>query len=362
MSEWDHFRALSPPQGWSPRGGQGKSPYPGTDGPCGTSSGSAVAVAANLVTVALGTDLDGAITCPSTTNSVVGIKPTVGVTSRSGVVPISDRLDTVGPMARTVADAVAVLDVIAGFDPRDSSATRAGEKFIPAGGFRQFLKADGLKGKRIGILSRRFDDFEEKSAEAATFARFFDIMRNKGATVMNDLEIRGVGQMSDPAASGEAAELLAEFKVSLEAYLADLISSPVRTLADIIAFNNHHKEEERMEEFGQIIFLESEKTKGVGPLEKSAINRMVRLSKEGMEMLMAEKGLDALVFPNNVIHHALAMGGFPLISVPAGYAESGAPFGITFAGAVGSDAKLIEIAYAFEQATRARKPPPPPLS
>ncbi|KAK8966948.1 hypothetical protein KSP40_PGU001241 [Platanthera guangdongensis] len=389
MSEWDHFRSLLPPQGWSPRGGQGKNPYPGTENPCGTSSGSAIAVAANLVAVSLGTDLDGAISCPAAFNSVVGIKPTVGLTSRSGIMPISPRLDTVGPMARTVADAAALLDVIAGIDPLDKGATEAAAKFIPNGGFLKYLNVEGLNGKRIGILRHPFvDQFLPGSLEEETFAGHFRLMSlpppvppsrfalhlpsqlppppwpslllfwQKGAIVFDNVELKNANIMLNQTESGETITLLAEFKLSLNSYLKDLVSSPVRSLADVIAFNNQNPTEERMKEFGQIIFLASEKTNGIGAAEKNAMSKMVQLRKEGIEDLMKEKSLDALIFSEGSAAHLMALGGYPIVSVPAGYSKSGSPFGISFAGLLGSDAKLIEIAYAFEQATKIRKSPP----
>ncbi|XP_020580787.1 putative amidase C869.01 [Phalaenopsis equestris] len=183
MSEWDNFRSPHSPQGWSPRGGQGRNPYSKTTSPCGTSSGCAIAVAANLAAVSLATDLVGAITCPAVVNSIVGIKPTVGLTGRSGMVPISPSLQTIGPMGRTVADAVALLDVIVGFDPLDAEATKAAERFIPKGGFRECLKEDGLKGKRIGILRHPyFDGYPVGSVEADTFDAHFRTMRIQAFT------------------------------------------------------------------------------------------------------------------------------------------------------------------------------------
>ncbi|KAH0452573.1 hypothetical protein IEQ34_019872 [Dendrobium chrysotoxum] len=343
MSEWDNFRSLEPKNGWCPRGGQGRNPYPSTDEPCGSSSGSAIAVAANLVTVSLGTDLDNAITCPAILNSVVGIKPTVGLTSRSGMVPISPRLQTIGPMARTMADTVTLLDVIVGFHPLDANATNAATRFIPIGGFHKSLKEDGLKGKRLGILRRQFsNEYQDESVEAKTFASHFQTIRLKGAILVDNIEMKNVEIMQNMNASGEVTLLLAEFKLSLNAYLKDLESSP-----------------ERMKEYGQIIFLASQQTSGIGDAEKIAIKRMAQLSKEGMEDLIQEKSLDAVVFPGFSLSHAMAIGGFPIISVPAGYNNSSAPFGISFAGLRGSDATLIEIAYAFEQATKVRKLPSP---
>ncbi|XP_020587270.1 putative amidase C869.01 [Phalaenopsis equestris] len=358
MSEWDNFRSLGPPQGWSPRGGQGRNPYSMTTNPCGTSSGSAIAVAANLVTVSLASDLVGSITCPAVVNSVVGIKPTVGLASRSGMVPISPRLQTIGPMGRTVADAVALLDVIVGFDPLDSEATNAAKKFIPEGGFHEFLKKDGLKGKRIGILRHPyFDIYPVGSMEAITFAEHFLTMRFKGAILVDNLKMRNAEIMENITANSEVVLLLAEFKLSLNAYLKDLVFSPVRSLADVIAFNKNHSIEEKMEEYGQIIFLASEKTDGIGVAENIALKLMTQFAQEGLEDLMKQNNLDAVLFPNHYASTSMALGAFPIISVPAGYNSNGEPFGISFAGLRGSDAILIEIAYAFEHATHVRNPP-----
>lgn len=177
MSEWANLRSLNAPNGWSARGGKGQNPYVAVADPCGSSSGSAIAAAAGMATATIGTETDGSIICPAAANSAVGIKPTVGLTSRAGVVPISPRQDTVGPIARTVADAVAVLDVIVGYDERDSDATSVASGFIPEGGYRQFLKEDGLEGKRLGILRKGFFRFAEGSLEEKVFESHFDVMR-----------------------------------------------------------------------------------------------------------------------------------------------------------------------------------------
>ncbi|KAH0463440.1 hypothetical protein IEQ34_008022 [Dendrobium chrysotoxum] len=357
MSEWANFRSLYAPNGWSARGGKGRNPYAAAVDPCGSSSGSAIAAAAGMAAATIGTETDGSIICPAAANSVVGIKPTVGLTSRAGVVPISPRQDTVGPIARTVADAVAVLDVIVGYDKRDAEATEAAAKIVPKGGYWQFLKEDGLEGKRVGILRKGFFRFAEGSLEEKAFASHFDVMRQKGAILVDNLEISNVSIILDPFKSGEEAALLAEFKLSLNAYLSELEISTVRSLADIITFNNEHKTEERIEEYGQDVFLAAENTNGLGAVERFAIKRMAELSEDGLERLMKKKKLDAVVTPDASGASILAIGGYPGISVPAGYASSGAPFGICFGGLKGSEPELIEIAYAFEQATKVRKPP-----
>ncbi|KAJ6809705.1 putative amidase [Iris pallida] len=216
MSEWAHYRSWHIPSGWSARGGQGRNPYVLSAGPCDSSSGSAIAVAANMVSVSLGTETAGSIICPSARNSVVGIKPTVGLTSRAGVIPVTPRQDTIGPICRTVSDAVQVLEAIVGFDERDAEATREGSRYIPLGGYRQFLKKDGLKGKRLGVLRKVFLDSYDESIQK-TFEEHFDTMRQRGGILIDDLEIANVESIIDPTRSGEFVATAAEFKMSLNA-------------------------------------------------------------------------------------------------------------------------------------------------
>ncbi|KAF8034832.1 hypothetical protein BT93_C0990 [Corymbia citriodora subsp. variegata] len=322
LSEWAHYRYSVLRSGWCARGGQGKNPYNLSGDPCGSSSGSAISVAANMGAVSLGTETDGSILCPSGSNAVVGIKPTLGLTSRGGVIPITPRQDTVGPMCRTVADAVSVLDVIVGFDPYDANATSEASKYIPRGGYKQFLKAHGLKGKRLGILRYLYYNIS-----GAAFAKAFDshvnTLRKQGAVLVDHLELANIKEIYTNA-SGEDVAISAEFKLALNAYLRDLEVSPVRSLADVIAFNNKHKQVEKMDEYGQDTFLTAQATNGINKAVKSAWRNMNRLSRDG---------------------------------VPAGYDEHGVPFGICFPGLRGSEPILIEIAYGFEQATKIRRPP-----
>ncbi|KAK1274111.1 hypothetical protein QJS04_geneDACA009588 [Acorus gramineus] len=358
MSEWANFRSSDAPNGWCARSGQGKNPYLLTADPCGSSSGSSIAVAANMAAVSLGTETDGSIICPASANSVVGLKPTVGLTSRAGVIPISPRQDTIGPICRTVSDAVHVLDAIVGFDPRDSKATKKAEKFIPEGGYKQFLKVDGLKGKRLGILRHQFFGYDKGSISNKTFERHFETMRQMGAILMENLMIANASAISDSFVSGESTAMLAEFKLSINTYLSsELTLSPVRSLGDVIAFNYKHKHEEQMDDIDQMVFLAAESTNGIGLNEEAALNKMRRLSREGLKKLMNEEALDAIVTPESGVSSVLAIGGYPGISVPAGYDEKGVPFGICFGGLRGSEPRLIEIAYGFEQATKVRKPP-----
>ncbi|XVF00928.1 hypothetical protein REPUB_Repub04eG0044400 [Reevesia pubescens] len=348
VTEWYSFRALGKiPNGWSARGGQ--NPYVAWADPCGSSSGSAIAVAANMVSVSLGSETHGSILCPADYNSVVGVKPTVGLTSRAGVIPISSRQDTIGPIARTVADAVYLLDAIVGFDPRDSEATLEAAKFIPDGGYEQFLNKDGIKGKRLGVVRHPFLDslnrshcfnfwesprFTPKYKFNCTFKAtlmscwfHLEIYRARGATIIDDLEIANIDIISDATRSGELMLLLAEFKSSINEYLKEIAISCEK------------------------------KTSGIGEKERKAVEFLKKLSRDGFEKLMTDYKLDALVAPGiSLSMTVLAIGGYPGISVPAGYHSNGVPFGICFGGLKGTEPKLIEIAYAFEQATRLRKP------
>ncbi|KAK3028670.1 hypothetical protein RJ639_037850 [Escallonia herrerae] len=373
LSEWANFRSHVAPNGWSARGGQGKhqkansdllhsehldeNPYVLSADPCGSSSGSAISVAANMVSVSLGTETDGSILCPSSYNAVVGIKPTVGLTSRAGVIPISPRQDTVGPICRTVSDAVYVLDAIVGFDHNDAEATREASKYIPHGGYTQFLKIDGLKGKRLGIVRNPFFKFPNGSALPQAFEHHLQTLRERGAVLIDHLEIANLDMVLNAISSGEDTAMLAEFKLSLNSYLKELVVSPVRTLADAIAFNQKFSDLEMIKEFRQDVFLAAEVTNGIGDAEKKALLNLAQLNRDGFERLMWENKLDALVTPGAGAAGVLAIGGFPGISVPAAYDGQGVPVGICFGGLKGSEPKLIEIAYGFEQATKIRKPP-----
>ncbi|KAM0859770.1 hypothetical protein ACQ4PT_046965 [Festuca glaucescens] len=371
LSEWCNFRAPGVPAGWSPRGGQGLNPYVPSATTCSSSSGSAIAAAANMVAVTIGTETDGSIMCPSSFNSVVGIKPTVGLTSRAGVIIISPRMDTswvrstltnvyinlAEPICRTVSDAVYVLEAIAGYDPRDAEATRMASQYIPEGGYRQFLNIDGVRGKRIGILRKDFFRFPSGSIQENVFEEHFNTMRQLGAILVDNLEIPSMKVINDAVQSGERALMLAEFKLSLNSYLSELATTPVKSLSDIIDFNNNHPVEERTTEFGQSYLVQSEATNGIGPTEERAIVKLNELCKEGLEKIMLVNRLDAIVAPGASAHSLLAIGGYPAITVPAGYGSDGIPFAICFGGLKGSEPTLIEISYSFEQATKVRRPP-----
>ncbi|KAL6639237.1 hypothetical protein ACP70R_022967 [Stipagrostis hirtigluma subsp. patula] len=346
-SEWSNFRPVA--NGWSARGGQTLNPYVASATPCGSSAGPGVAAAANMAAVTLGSETDGSILCPSSWNSVVGIKPTVGLTSRSGVIPISPRQDSIGPMCRTVSDAVHVLDAIVGYDAFDAEATEAASKYIPHGGYTQFLKIDGLRGKRIGVPTAFFN-----AINMMVYGKHLQTMRQHGAILIVGLNI--ATNFRD-LRNQESIAMNAEFKLSLNAYLSDLQYSPVRSLADVIAFNRAHPVQERLAQFGQPLLLAAQNTNGIGARERAAIQRLNQISANGLEKVMKQHQLDAILAPNSDASSILAVGGYPGIAVPAGYNRQGVPFGICFGGLKGYEPRLIEIAYAFEQATKVRKPP-----
>ncbi len=365
LSEWANFRSRHSSSGWSGRGGQARNPYALDRNPCGSSSGSGVAVSANLGPVALGTETDGSIVCPSSTNGVVGIKPTVGLASRSGVVPISHTQDTAGPMARTVADAAAVLGAMTGVDPHDKSTLASRGKSLTD--YTRFLDARGLKGARIGVVRQLFgySTFVDKLADAAIAA-----MKDQGAVIVDPANIETFKHLGD----GEFTVLLYEFKAGLNAYLESLgPKAPVHSLKEIIEFNKKHAREE-MPYFGQDIFIKAE-AKGplTSPEYQKALAKCRTLSREkGIDATMEKYKLDALVAPTgapawptdlvNGDHDTggssgpAAIAGYPHVTVPAGYVF-GLPVGISFFGRAWSEPTLIKLAYSFEQATKFRKPP-----
>ncbi|XP_037470846.1 probable amidase At4g34880, partial [Triticum dicoccoides] len=355
MDEWANFRSFSG-GGWSARGGKGRNPYVLSATPCGSSTGSAIAAAASMAAVTLGTETDGSILCPASLNWVVGIKPTVGLTSRAGVIPITPRQDTIGPICRTVADAVHVLDAIVGYDALDPNPTMEASKYIPRGGYMQFLKKGGLSGKRIGVPSGFFN-FPNGTVQQMAYAQHLNTMRKQGAVMIENLDIENLSVLLDSQNNGQQIALPAEFKLSLNSYLSNLLYSPVRSLAEIIAFNNAHPVEENMKENGQTVFLVAENTTGIGASEQEAISQLNKLSANGLKKLMREHELDAIVTPNNAVSSVLAIDGMPAITVPAGYGKLGVPFGLCFGGLRGYEPRLIEMAYAFEQVTMVRKTP-----
>jgi len=367
LSEWANFRGDASSSGWSGRGGQTRNPYVLDRTPCGSSSGSGAAIAANLAAAALGTETDGSILCPSAINALVGIKPTVGLTSRAGVVPISHSQDTVGPMTRTVADAAIMLGAIVGIDEHDPATVASDGLYYSD--YTKFLNADGLRGARIGIAREHFFGYSAKADAIVNAA--IERMRELGAEIIDNTDIATAKQMR--SSESEMTVLLYEFKADLNAYLAGLLDSPVRSLADVIAFNDAHEEQE-LRYFGHDLMVKAQATPSLEDqvyLDALAENR--RLAREeGIDAVMNEHKLDALVMPTtspawcidhiNGDHHIggsaqpPALAGYPAITVPAGYTFE-LPIGITFMGRAYSEPTLIKLAYAFEQATQARHAP-----
>ncbi len=367
LSEWANFRSDPSSSGWSGRGGQTRNPYVLDRTPCGSSSGSGAAIAAGLAAAALGTETDGSIICPSAINSLVGIKPTVGLTSRAGVIPIAHSQDTVGPMARTVADAAALLGAITGVDERDPATGASAGRYHSD--YTKFLEKDGLRGARIGIARQVYFGYSAKADAIAVAA--IERMRELGAEIIDNADIPTAKQMSE--SKSELTVLLHECKADLNDYLADLLELPVRTLADVISFNDAHAEQE-LQYFGQELLLKAQATTSLDDpayIEALAENR--RLSREeGIDAVMEQYRLDALVMPStgpawcidlvNGDHgtggssQAAALAGYPAITVPAGYTFE-LPIGITFIGRAYSEPTLICLAYAFEQGTRTRHAP-----
>ena len=366
MSEWAYFRGERATSGWSARGGQCKNPYALDRNPCGSSSGSGTAASANLCALTVGTETGGSIMCPSSSNGIVGIKPTVGLWSRSGIIPISHSQDTAGPMTRTVRDAAILLGGAVGVDPRDE-ATSASEGHLHTD-YAQFCDPAGLQGARIGV-ARSFTGFDPRVM--ALFEDAIQAMAAAGAVIVDP------ANLPQAAWNDELPLLLLEyeFKADLNAYLATLgPDAPVRTLAEIIAFNEANAELE-MPYFGQERMIASEAR---GPLTdeaylnaKRTIQRANR--EDGIDALMDEHQLDAIVAPTRdlpwVTDHIkgdrldggssagpAAIAGYPDISVPMGFV-SGLPAGVSFFGRAWSEPVLIRIAYAYEQATQQRRAP-----
>src|SRR5688500_10924710 len=365
LSEWANFRSTKSTSGWSARGGQTKNPYVLDRNPCGSSSGSGVAPSANLCAAAIGTETDGSIVCPSSANSLVGIKPTVGLVSRAGIIPIAHSQDTAGPMARTVTDAAIILGALTGEDPRDKTTTQSRGKAHTD--YTRFLDKNGLKGMRIGVAKKHLG-FNQYVDHLMTHV--VQTISNLGAQVFSPADIPTTGQFDD----SEFEVLLYEFKADLNAYLKSLgASTPIRSLKELIAFNES-KAEFEMPFFGQDIF---EKAEARGPLTDRKYLQALRKNhlltrSRGIDFIMKNLKLDALIAPTggppwptdwlNGDHFsggyssASAVAGYPHISVPAGYVF-GLPVGVSFFGGAYSEPTLIKIAYAFEQATKARRPP-----
>lgn len=368
LSEWANFRSTNSSSGWSGRGGQCRNPYALDRSPSGSSSGSGAAIAASLAAVAVGTETDGSIVSPSNANGLVGIKPTLGLVSRAGIIPIAHSQDTAGPMARTVADAAALLTVLAGEDPRDAE-TRAGRG--RSGDYARFLDPKGLQGARIGVARKPF--FGRHPGVDGVMESALAALRDAGAELVDPADIPHVGEYDD----SEYEVLLYEFKADLNAYLEGLAATGggdrPRSLKELIAWNEKNRERE-LPYFGQEIFAAAE---AKGPLTdeayRKALEKNRRLARsEGIEAVLAQHRLDAIVAPTggpawliDLVNgdaysggssSPAAVAGTPAITVPAGFVR-GLPVGITFMGPLWSEGILIKLAYAFERATKARRPP-----
>ena len=365
LSEWANIRCSHSTSGWSGRGGLTKNPYALDRNPCGSSSGTGAGISANLAAVGIGTETDGSIVCPSSSNGLAGIKPTVGLVSRAGIIPISHSQDGAGPMCRTVRDAAILLGVLTGVDADDAAtAASAGKSYTD---YTQFCDPNGLKGARIGVV-RKYFGFND--AVDALMEQALDGMKKQGATVVDPAEIETFGKFDD----SELLVFMYELKADLNAYLARLGSSaPVRTLKEIIEFNERNRQKE-MPFFGQDLFLKAESK---GPLTEKeyvdALSKNHQLARtEGIDAVMDKHKLDVLVAPTggpawltdliNGDHfaggssNAAAVAGYPNINVTAGFIF-GLPVGMSFFGRAWSEPTLIRLAYSFEQATKARQSP-----
>ena len=362
LSEWANFRSTRSTSGWSGRGGQTRNPYALDRNPCGSSSGSAVAVSANLVVAAIGTETDGSIICPAAMNGLVGLKPTVGLVSRDGIIPISFSQDTAGPMTRNVSDAAYLLTVLAGRDNADpATANTAWNTTLD---YHSHLNADGLKGARIGVMRSKLSIHPDAAAAMEVAIK---TMREAGATVV-DAEIPTDGQWSDD----ENTLLLYEFKAGLERYLQKH-DAPLKTLSQLIGYNQQYPTSE-MPFFGQELFEQANAKGGLGEMEYiSARSRARRLAgPEGIDAALKAQRLDALIAPATgpawvtdpltgdhfpgAGYGAAAVAGYPSLTIPMG-SSNGLPLGIVFMGAAWSEPRLIELGYAYEQLTGARMPP-----
>ena len=366
LSEWANIRSTHSSSGWSGRGGLAKNPFVLDRNPCGSSSGSGGAVSANLCAGAIGTETDGSIVCPSSACGIVGIKPTLGLVSRSGIIPIAHSQDTAGPMARTVRDAAIILNALSGIDTRDSiTMVNRSRGQID---YTRFLDPNGLRGARIGVARAKFFGYSDVTDKLVNDA--IEAMKANGAVIVDPANIETAGKFDD----SELDVLLYELKADLNAYLAGLgPKAPVRTLQSIIEFNESHRAQE-MPWFGQELFIQAQ---AKGPLTdkkyRDALAKDHRMSRtDGIDATMKKYKLDAIVAPTggpawvtdlvNGDHFSgasstpAAVAGYPNINVPAGYSHN-LPVGISFFGRAYSEPTLIKIAYAYEQATKHRRAP-----
>jgi amidase len=367
LSEWANFRSFTSSSGWSGRGGQTNNPYVLDRNPCGSSSGSAVAAAADLATVTIGTETDGSIVCPSGTNDDVGIKPTLGLVSRTGVIPISAEQDTAGPITRNMTDAAAVLSVIQGVDPSDPATAVAGP-FVQRN-YVDDLDANALRGKRIGVWRGGGDVAEVNAVTGAAIAK----LRAQGATVIDNIDLPGL----DDAFNNEFPALLVEFKHDINAYLAATPGQHPADLEGLINFDIQHADIE-MPFFKQEIFDLAQATNGdlTDPTYIQERTTATTAARNAIDTALAANDLDAIVAPTNgpawvtnlqtgddftnfvSASGPAAVAGYPDLTVPAGYADNGQlPIGMSFFGTAFSEPSLIAMGYAFEQATHARRAP-----
>ncbi|CAN5586040.1 amidase [soil metagenome] len=365
LSEWANFRGNKSISGWSGRGGQTNNPYFLDQNPCGSSSGSGVSVSANLAAAALGTETNGSIICPSMTNGVVGIKPTLGLVSRSGIIPIAHTQDTAGPMARTVTDAAIMLSAIAGRDKQDAATLDAGKK--AAKDYTKFLDASGLKGARLGLVLQ-FVQGRTADQTKSYYQPFIDKIRSAGATLIDVTFAPDYSKVQ----TQRLDVLLYEFKADLNKYLAAR-GSKYKTLEDLIKFNDENKDEE-LKLFGQELFAQAQAKADL--TDKGYIDALAAVKRtsrdEGIDALMAKDALDALVSPTSGATWAIAAtAGYPYITVPLGLREipattnaagaavepSIAATGMAFWGKAWSEPALVKYAYAFEQLTKGRITP-----
>jgi amidase len=366
MSEWANFRSTRSTSGWSGRGGLARNPYALDRNTSGSSSGSAAGVSANYCAVAVGTETDGSIVSPASINGIVGIKPTLGLVSRTGVIPLSHSQDTAGPMARTVRDAAILLGVLAGVDPADAATAAAGSHVAPD--YTAFLDPDGLRGARLGVPRTRFFGYSPHTDRVAEAA--LDALKRLGAVLVDPAELPNADKFGD----AENEVLLHDFKTDINAFFAQLgPGAPVRSLEQLIAFNEHNRDRE-LPFFGQELLEQAVKK---GPLTSPAYRRALatcrRLTRaEGIDAVLRRHRLDALVMPTDgpawltdLVNgdHFLggssspaAVAGYPHVTVPAGF-SAGLPVGLSFVGTAWSEPKLLRYAYAFEQATKQRRPP-----
>jgi amidase len=365
LSEWANIRSSHSVSGWSGRGGLTKNPYALDRNACGSSSGTGAGISANLAAAGIGTETDGSIVCPSSANGLAGIKPTVGLVSRAGIIPISHTQDGAGPMCRTVRDAAILLGALTGADPDDSATGDSTGKSQTD--YAQYCDPNGLKGARIGV-ARKYFGFND--AVDALMEQALNILKAQGATLIDPADIATFGKFDE----SELLVFMYELKADLNAYLARLgPGAPVRTLKDIIEFNERNRQKE-MPYFGQDLFLKAQEK---GPLtEKEYVDALAKNHQlarvEGIDALMDKYKLDAIVAPTggpawltdliNGDHsaggssNAAAVAGYPNINVTAGFI-SGLPVGISFFGRAWSEPTLIKLAYSFEQATKARQSP-----